>query len=136
MSASSTALPLERRALIELGAHEATSVAEACDAMEAVITMLADDDAASEIALGEGGLVAHLPKGAIHLSMSSISVALSEAPGSGTCASRTALRCCPRLRAAGHGGGRQAVHRRRRRSCNGRGVSSRCSVRWVRRQLS
>jgi 3-hydroxyisobutyrate dehydrogenase-like beta-hydroxyacid dehydrogenase len=70
--------PARARPLIELGAHEAASVGEACDAMEAVITMLADDDAASEIALGEGGLVAHLPKGSLHLSMSSISVALSK----------------------------------------------------------
>ena len=63
--------------LIELGAHEATSVAAVCDG-EAVITMLADDDAASDIALADGGLIAHLPKGAIHLSMSTISVALSK----------------------------------------------------------
>jgi len=40
--------------------------------------MLADDDAVSGIALGEGGLIAHLSKGAIHLSMSTISVALSK----------------------------------------------------------
>jgi 3-hydroxyisobutyrate dehydrogenase-like beta-hydroxyacid dehydrogenase len=64
--------------LIELGAHEATSVGEACDDKEVVITMLADDDAASAISMGEGGLIAHLLKGAIHLSMSSISVALSK----------------------------------------------------------
>jgi 3-hydroxyisobutyrate dehydrogenase-like beta-hydroxyacid dehydrogenase len=70
--------PARARPLIELGAHEAASVGAACDAKEAVITMLADDDAASEIALGEGGLVAHLSQGSIHLSMSSISVALSE----------------------------------------------------------
>jgi len=70
--------PARARPLIELGAHEAASVGEACDGKEAVITMLADDDAASEIALGEGGLVARLPKGSMHLSMSSISVALSK----------------------------------------------------------
>ena len=63
--------------LIELGAHEATSVAAVCDG-DAVITMLADDDAASAIALGNGGLIDHLPKGTIHLSMSTISVALSK----------------------------------------------------------
>jgi 3-hydroxyisobutyrate dehydrogenase-like beta-hydroxyacid dehydrogenase len=63
--------------LVELGAREAGSVAAACDA-EAVITMLTDDEAASAIALADGGLVAHLPKGAIHVSMSSISVALSQ----------------------------------------------------------
>ena len=42
-------------ALLELGAHEAAHLAEAC-AGDAVITMLADDDAASDIALGPGGL--------------------------------------------------------------------------------
>jgi 3-hydroxyisobutyrate dehydrogenase-like beta-hydroxyacid dehydrogenase len=63
--------------LIKLGAHEAASVAAACQG-EVVITMLADDDAASAIALGNGGLIDHLPKGTIHLSMSTISVALSK----------------------------------------------------------
>ena len=52
-------------ALIELGAHEAANIAGVCDG-EAVITMLADDDAASGIALGEGGLTTHLRKGAMH----------------------------------------------------------------------
>jgi 3-hydroxyisobutyrate dehydrogenase-like beta-hydroxyacid dehydrogenase len=63
--------------LIALGAHEAGSVAEAANA-EAVITMLSDDEAASEVAFGDAGLIAHLPKGAIHISMSSISVACSQ----------------------------------------------------------
>ena len=62
--------------LLELGAHEASSVAAACEA-EAVVTMLADDGAVADIAWGENGLIAHLPKGAIHISMSTISVALS-----------------------------------------------------------
>jgi 3-hydroxyisobutyrate dehydrogenase-like beta-hydroxyacid dehydrogenase len=65
------------RSLIELGAHEAGTVAAASDA-EAVITMLSDDDALSQVAFGEAGLIASLPRSAIHLSMSSISVALSE----------------------------------------------------------
>jgi 3-hydroxyisobutyrate dehydrogenase-like beta-hydroxyacid dehydrogenase len=69
--------PGKDRALIELGAREAASVAEACSG-EAVITMLANDDAASEVTLGAGGIIAHLRKGAIHLSMSTISVALSK----------------------------------------------------------
>jgi 3-hydroxyisobutyrate dehydrogenase-like beta-hydroxyacid dehydrogenase len=64
-------------ALIELGAREASSVAAASDA-EAVITMLSDDDALSQVAFGEAGLIGSLPRGAIHLSMSSISVALSK----------------------------------------------------------
>ena len=63
--------------LIKLGAHETASVVGACDG-EVVITMLADDDAASDIALGAGGLIVHLRPGAIHVSMSTISVALSK----------------------------------------------------------
>jgi 3-hydroxyisobutyrate dehydrogenase-like beta-hydroxyacid dehydrogenase len=69
--------PGKSTSLIELGAHEAANLAAACDG-EAVITMLADDEAASGIAFAEGGLIAHLPNGAIHLSMSTISVALSK----------------------------------------------------------
>ncbi len=64
-------------ALVDLGARDAATLAEAC-AGDAVITMLADDDAVSNIILGDGGLIAHLPKGAIHVSMSTISVALSK----------------------------------------------------------
>jgi 3-hydroxyisobutyrate dehydrogenase-like beta-hydroxyacid dehydrogenase len=63
--------------LIALGAHEVKKIADACRG-EAVITMLADDDAASAVAFADGGLIASVPKGAIHISMSSISVALSE----------------------------------------------------------
>jgi len=69
--------PGKRRSLVELGAHEAIDVAGACGG-DAVITMLADDDAASGIAFGPGGLIDNLPKHAIHLSMSTISVALSK----------------------------------------------------------
>jgi 3-hydroxyisobutyrate dehydrogenase-like beta-hydroxyacid dehydrogenase len=69
--------PGKGSSLVELGAHEAADVAGACGG-DAVITMLADDDAASDIALGPGGLIESLPKGAIHLSMSTISVALSK----------------------------------------------------------
>jgi 3-hydroxyisobutyrate dehydrogenase-like beta-hydroxyacid dehydrogenase len=69
--------PGKSSALVQLGAHEAAKLAEACDG-EAVITMLANDDAASDVTLGAGGIIAHLRKGAIHLSMSTISVALSK----------------------------------------------------------
>jgi 3-hydroxyisobutyrate dehydrogenase-like beta-hydroxyacid dehydrogenase len=67
----------KRRALVELGAHEAARIADACRG-EVVITMLADDTAAAEVVLGDDGIVANLAKGAIHLSMSTISVALSK----------------------------------------------------------
>ena len=40
--------------------------------------MLTDDDAASAIAFADDGLIASLPAGAIHISMSSISVAFSK----------------------------------------------------------
>ena len=66
----------KRRKLVELGAHEAARIADACRG-EAVITMLADDAALSSVALADGGIVASLPKGAIHVSMSTVSVALA-----------------------------------------------------------
>jgi 3-hydroxyisobutyrate dehydrogenase-like beta-hydroxyacid dehydrogenase len=69
--------PGKSASLIKLGAHEAASVAGTCGG-DAVITMLADDDAAADIVLGNAGLTAILPKGTIHLSMSTISVALSK----------------------------------------------------------
>jgi 3-hydroxyisobutyrate dehydrogenase-like beta-hydroxyacid dehydrogenase len=62
--------------LVELGAHAVASVGDACKG-EAVVTMLADDEAASDVAFGREGIIDRLPKGAIHVSMSSISVALS-----------------------------------------------------------
>jgi 3-hydroxyisobutyrate dehydrogenase-like beta-hydroxyacid dehydrogenase len=64
-------------ALVKLGAREAANIAAACGG-DAVITMLSDDEAATAIAFGSGRLIESLPKGAIHLSMSTISVALSE----------------------------------------------------------
>jgi 3-hydroxyisobutyrate dehydrogenase-like beta-hydroxyacid dehydrogenase len=69
--------PEKTRPLIELGAHEAADLAEACGG-DAVITMLADDEAASAVAFAEGGILDSLTKGAIHLSMSTISVALAK----------------------------------------------------------
>ncbi len=69
--------PEKSRSLLELGAHQATSIAGACSG-EAVITMLADDTAVSDIALTNGGIVGKLRQGAIHISMSTISVGLSK----------------------------------------------------------
>jgi 3-hydroxyisobutyrate dehydrogenase-like beta-hydroxyacid dehydrogenase len=67
----------KRRALLELGAREATRIADACGG-EVVVTMLADDTALAHVVLAEGGVIESLPKGAIHISMSTISVALSD----------------------------------------------------------
>ena len=67
----------KRRALVELGAREATRVADACRG-DVVATMLADDTAVADVAFGRDGIVGNLAEGAIHLSMSTISVGLSK----------------------------------------------------------
>ena len=69
--------PSRARALVEQGAHAAAQVADACRG-DAVITMLADDDAVEGVVFGKDGVIEVLGKGAIHVSMSTISVALSE----------------------------------------------------------
>jgi 3-hydroxyisobutyrate dehydrogenase-like beta-hydroxyacid dehydrogenase len=69
--------PDKSRTLLDLGAQPATSIAGACKG-EAVITMLADDAAAAQVALTKDGIIGKLPKGATHISMSTISVALSK----------------------------------------------------------
>jgi 3-hydroxyisobutyrate dehydrogenase-like beta-hydroxyacid dehydrogenase len=67
--------PEKVRPLIELGARQAKTVAEAC-AGEIVITMLADDSAVRRVTLGEDGIVDNLRRGATHVSMSTVSVEL------------------------------------------------------------
>ena len=69
--------PEKSRPLVDLGAHQASSIADACTG-EAVITMLADDTAVSNAVLDDGGIVEKLPRRAIHISMSTISVSLSK----------------------------------------------------------
>lgn len=64
-------------ALREKGARVAASVAEACDGAF-VFTMLADDPAVEGVTLGERGIVAHLPAGAVHICSSTIGVDLAE----------------------------------------------------------
>jgi 3-hydroxyisobutyrate dehydrogenase-like beta-hydroxyacid dehydrogenase len=63
--------------LVAQGAKAASSIAEAC-AGEAVLSMLAEDHAVEDAALGEKGIVVSLAMGALHISCSTISVALSE----------------------------------------------------------
>jgi 3-hydroxyisobutyrate dehydrogenase-like beta-hydroxyacid dehydrogenase len=69
--------PAKAEALAREGARAAKSLAEACQA-EAVITMLADDAAVETVVFGAEGLLANLPAEAIHVSMSTISITLSE----------------------------------------------------------
>ena len=64
----------------ELRAHGAKvgkSTGETVKDAEAVVTMLADDHAVESAVLHSGGVLDHLPRGAMHISMSTISVALS-----------------------------------------------------------
>jgi 3-hydroxyisobutyrate dehydrogenase-like beta-hydroxyacid dehydrogenase len=69
--------PGKAQALVEQGAHAAAHVADACRA-DAVITMLADDAAVESVVFADNGVLDSLGKGAIHVSMSTVSVALSE----------------------------------------------------------
>ena len=63
-------------ALASAGAKVANSLTEASTA-EVVITMLADDPAVEQTTLGDGGILNTLARGGIHLSLSTISTALS-----------------------------------------------------------
>ena len=65
------------QALVAQGARYAAEVGDACRG-EAVITMLADDLAVESVVFGDAGVIRNLAKGAIHVSSSTISVALSE----------------------------------------------------------
>jgi 3-hydroxyisobutyrate dehydrogenase-like beta-hydroxyacid dehydrogenase len=63
--------------LVEDGAIAADSPAEASRNADAVFTMLADDPAVSDVVFGEQGIAAGLPRRAIHLSSSTISVSFA-----------------------------------------------------------
>ncbi|HTM35173.1 MAG TPA: NAD(P)-dependent oxidoreductase [Terriglobales bacterium] len=63
--------------LVSQGARLARSLADACEG-EIVITMLADDPAVQNVAFQEKGILESLPGGSIHVSCSTISVALSD----------------------------------------------------------
>jgi 3-hydroxyisobutyrate dehydrogenase-like beta-hydroxyacid dehydrogenase len=69
--------PAKAQALVAQGAELAASVAEACRG-DAVITMLANDEAVEGVALGRNGIIASLPASGLHVSSSTISVALSQ----------------------------------------------------------
>ena len=59
------------------GVRVASSLAEAVAEAEIVITMLADDHAVESAVLHSDAIIDNLPKGSTHISMSTISVALS-----------------------------------------------------------
>ena len=59
------------------GAKVASSVVEACEG-GVVLTMLADDAALESVVFGESGILRSLRRGGVHISLSTISVALSD----------------------------------------------------------
>jgi 3-hydroxyisobutyrate dehydrogenase-like beta-hydroxyacid dehydrogenase len=64
------------KALVELGAQAHSEIAAVCKG-DAVITMLANDEAVESIVFGGSGILASLGKNAAHISCSTISVVLS-----------------------------------------------------------
>jgi len=69
--------PAKAQALVKEGARHAASVADTCRG-DVVITMLSDDNALEQVVFGDAGIARALPAGAIHISSSTISVALSD----------------------------------------------------------
>lgn len=68
--------PAKAEALAAQGAKVAGNIAGAC-AGDLVVSMLANDAAVEEVVYGGAGVLASLAKGAVHVSSSTISVALS-----------------------------------------------------------
>ena len=64
--------------LHEAGARIAATPAQAARDSEIVISMLSDDAAVEGVTFGANGILAELPAGAVHVSSSTISVALSD----------------------------------------------------------
>jgi 3-hydroxyisobutyrate dehydrogenase-like beta-hydroxyacid dehydrogenase len=69
--------PAKVQALVARGARGADQIADTCRG-EVVVTMLADDAAVEAVVFGDGGVLANLGDRAIHVSSSTIGVALSE----------------------------------------------------------
>jgi 3-hydroxyisobutyrate dehydrogenase-like beta-hydroxyacid dehydrogenase len=69
--------PGRAEALRAKGAHVARTPREASTGAEVVVTMLADDAAVEGVVFGDDGILAGLGRGAVHMSSSTISVALS-----------------------------------------------------------
>jgi 3-hydroxyisobutyrate dehydrogenase-like beta-hydroxyacid dehydrogenase len=69
--------PEKAEALVQAGARLAKTAREASRG-QVVLTMIADDYALEALVFGETGIIAGLARGAIHVSLSTISVALAE----------------------------------------------------------
>jgi 3-hydroxyisobutyrate dehydrogenase-like beta-hydroxyacid dehydrogenase len=69
--------PEKAKPLVAQGARLGAVAREASQG-DAVVTMLANDDAVETVVFGSGGIVENLPPGALHISSSTISIALAE----------------------------------------------------------
>jgi 3-hydroxyisobutyrate dehydrogenase-like beta-hydroxyacid dehydrogenase len=63
--------------LVRMGAKAPGEISTVC-ASDAVMTMLANDEAVESVVFGNSGILQSLPKNAVHVSCSTISVALSQ----------------------------------------------------------
>jgi 3-hydroxyisobutyrate dehydrogenase-like beta-hydroxyacid dehydrogenase len=63
--------------LVRLGALAPAEISSVCQS-EAVLTMLANDEAVESMVFGDPGILSSLPRNAVHISCSTISVALSK----------------------------------------------------------
>ncbi len=70
--------PSKAEPLVALGARAATGIADACRGADAVLTMLANDAAVEGVVFQKGGIIDSLPARGIHVSSSTIGVALSD----------------------------------------------------------
>jgi 3-hydroxyisobutyrate dehydrogenase-like beta-hydroxyacid dehydrogenase len=66
--------PAKAKDLGDAGATIVGSIAAVTDGRDVVITMVTDDAAIESIALGDGGLIASLPDGGVHMAMGTNSV--------------------------------------------------------------
>jgi 3-hydroxyisobutyrate dehydrogenase-like beta-hydroxyacid dehydrogenase len=69
--------PGKTAALVELGGQAPSGLAAVC-ANDVVVTMLANDAALESVVFGESGVLTSMPRKAVHISCSTISVALSK----------------------------------------------------------
>ena len=69
--------PGKAATLVALGAQAPTELAAVC-ANEVLVTMLANDAALESVVFGKSGALSSMPKKAVHISCSTISVALSK----------------------------------------------------------
>lgn len=70
--------PDRAQPLVDKGARRAVSPRAAAEGADAVVTMVADDDAIEAVTFGADGLLGGLPKGAIHVNMTTTSVAMTQ----------------------------------------------------------